>query len=243
MPHSLRRRWTTCLATVATLLSTAVGVGVTAAPSASAGTGVVFDGGTPTGGFLYLQSAATCYVCGHGVTERFTAAVSGPVVTIILKTPNTQTPPTVAIDSVDNYPHPGSTRIVTEVSSSVANPGESAATTTYVMSGDRVTAGQEYELVVSGPDVMSQVGVGSNPGHYWYNYDIGYSYTQSLAVQILETKAAEDMPTVSVDVSPSSPDGTNGWYKTTPTVHFTCGGDLDVSDCPADYPVADGEYP
>jgi hypothetical protein len=46
-------------------------------------------------------------------------------------------------------------------------------------------------------------------------------------------------PTISGAVSPVSPDGSHGWYKTAPTVTFTCGDDTSlVASC-----VADGSSP
>jgi hypothetical protein len=48
-------------------------------------------------------------------------------------------------------------------------------------------------------------------------------------------KVDKTPPTVSVAPIPASPNGTNGWYTSNVTAHFTCGDNLSgVVSCPAD---------
>ena len=124
------------------------------------------------------------------------------------------------------------------------------------MSGETLTAGTTYELVYrngsdnSGYSFSFGIGETSGATANWHYSDVenGYDYDDywtgngyALAATVYESDGA-DPPTVSYTVSPATPDGTNGWYKTHPTVHFTCDDDLEVTDCPADISVADGTH-
>src|SRR3954453_16965775 len=106
MPNSLRRRWATCLATVATLLSTALGAGVIAAPSASASIGTVYDGGDYGGNYWNLQSSSSCYYCLDELAQRFTAAADGPIAKVVLQTPYSPSSSTVEIRTAEAFPSP-----------------------------------------------------------------------------------------------------------------------------------------
>jgi hypothetical protein len=223
MSHSLRRRWTTSLAALATLLSTAIGAGVITATPASAVTSMAWDGGSNYT-YFSLESPQYCQ-CNDQLAQRFVASASGPVARIVLSTPYGSSTPTVQIRSAENYPSTGDTLIADQVSATVTNQGSYSGSTTYRMSGGQLTAGQAYEIVVSASS-YSYVGMsyqgGWNGDFYYHNYYYGwndYSY-YGLAAQVYESDGA-DPPTISVSVTPSSADGTNGWYKTAPTVHFT----------------------
>ncbi|MDX6211961.1 MAG: hypothetical protein QOF82_1048, partial [Frankiales bacterium] len=247
MSQRLRRRLTTSLAVLATALSSAVGVGALTATSASATSSVAYDGGSWTGGSWGLNSAGSCGGCVDALEQRFVAATSGPAAKIVLPTPWSQTAPTVEIRSAENFPSDGATVVATQVSSSLFHPGQQDSTTTFRMSGELLTAGDTYVVVVRVAADSSSV-VGFNyTGSYNPDSGFGYHYNGSwtaygyytLPVQVYESDGA-DPPTVSATVSPVTPDGTNGWYKTAPTVHFACDDDLAVLDCPADYVVAEG---
>ncbi|MDX6253985.1 MAG: hypothetical protein QOJ11_319 [Frankiales bacterium] len=248
MSQRLRRRLTTSLAVLATALSSAIGVGAMTATSASATSSVVYDGGSWAGDSWTIYGTDYCGGCGtNAIEQRFVAATSGPAAKIVLPTPWSQTAPTVEIRSAENFPSDGATVVATQVSSSVFDPGQQDSTTTFRMSGDMLTAGDTYVVVVRA-DANSYSQVGTNyTGYYYADSGFGYHYSQSwnaygyytLPVQVYESDGA-DPPTVSATVSPVDPDGANGWYKTAPAVHFACDDDLAVLDCPADYVVAAG---
>jgi hypothetical protein len=250
MSQLLRRRLTTSLAVLATALSSAIGAGVVAAAPASASSSTVWAG--PDHNSYFDLDYNNCGNCGSydEMGERFVAATSGPAAKVVLSTPYSTGALHVEIRSAENYPSVGGTLLASDVSSTVSLPGDWNSTTTFRMSGGQLSAGTTYVLLAEAQGAEANVGFyysgnydNANNfsyhytyggGSYWYDY--GY-YTMSATVY--ESDGA-DPPTVSAALSPATPNGSNGWYTTAPTVHFTCDDDLGVTDCPADYTVAEG---
>ena len=252
MSQQLRRRLTTSLAVLATALSSAIGVGAVTATTASATSSVAWQGSPSQGEYWDLQAPTQgCYYCDQDALEQqFVAATTGPLAKVTVSTPYGGGGLHVTVQSAESFPNTGATLISSDVSSSTADAGNEDETTTFSMSSADLTAGTSYVLVVTATSTAyARVGA----AYLGYDANTGFAYRDNYGGQaswytygafMLDASVYEsdgtDPPTVSVAVDPATPDGNDGWYKTAPTVSFTCADDLAVTDCPADYTAAEG---
>jgi hypothetical protein len=242
------------VAALATLLVSAGSVLLTAAAPASAvvPTTVVWQNTSSGGGSWIYQptpgcTTGSCYFQ-SSMRNLFTPSTSGNVTKVTVSAftfSGTLTAHgSIEIRTANNYPSDTSTLISASTGVVV---GSDLASEVYTMSPGTIAAGTQYELIERATDaslnfIVNDGGSGLS-GYMYTGNDAGGvgTFSGMGGAGIKASVSIGPLPlSASATVTPASPNGSNGWYRTTPTVNITCAGDDPATDCPAPATVADG---